>query len=280
MEFETLLKGWEFLEAPRADAAGNLYFSDVTVGGLHKLRPDGAVESFLADRTWIGGICFNDDGGIVCSGRTGLACFYEKTGELRPLLTELGAINDFCPDSRGGLVAGVIDAESVGAGKAPEPRPLIRLDSAGKVARLWEGITVPNGIGFSPDGKRLYQSESYKTVWVYDVQPDGSLANRRVFADIKDADGMAVDEQGGVWIARFDSFGVTRFAPDGSVIAHYEVPVREAQSVGFGGPDRRDLYIVTGSSFANPNNLTEKTGTIYRGRSDVSGLAWPQTRFR
>jgi sugar lactone lactonase YvrE len=83
-----------------------------------------------------------------------------------------------------------------------------------------------------------------------------------------------------VWIARFDSFGVTRFAPDGSVIAHYKVPVREAQSVGFGGADRRDLYIVTGSSFANPNNLTEKTGTIYRGRSDVPGLGLPPTRFR
>jgi xylono-1,5-lactonase len=280
MEFETLVEGWEFLEAPRADRAGNLYFSDVTVGGLHKRRPDGRIESFLPGRTWIGGIAFNDDGGIVCSGKTGLVCFYENTGEIRPLLTDFGAINDFCPDGQGGIVAGVIDADSVGAGKAPEGRPLIRLDAAGKVTRLWEGITVPNGIGFSPDGKRLYQSESYKTVWVYDVQPDGSLANRKVFADIQDADGMAVDAEGGVWIARFDSFGVTRFTPDGAVAAHYKVPVREAQSVAFGGEDRRDLYIVTGSSFANPNNLTERTGTIYRGRSNVPGLEMPATRFR
>jgi D-xylonolactonase len=279
MEFETLVEGWEFLEAPRVDNAGNLYFSDVTVGGLHKRHPEGRIESFLPGRTWIGGIAFNDDGGIVCSGKTGLVCFYEKTGEVRPLLTDFGAINDFCPDGRGGIVAGVIDAESVGAGKAPEGRPLIRLDAAGNVTRLWEGITVPNGIGFSPDGTRLYQSESYKTVWVYEVQPDGSLANRTVFADIQDADGMAVDEDGGVWIARFDSFGVTRFTPDGAVAAHYTVPVREAQSVSFGGADRRDLYIVTGSSFANPNNLTEKTGTIYRGRSDVAGLEMPVTRF-
>lgn len=280
MEFETLLSGWEFLEAPRTDAKGNLYFSDVTKGGLHKLHPDGRVENFLPGRTWIGGIAFNDDGGIVCSGKSGLICFYEKTGEIRPLFGEFGAINDFCPDGEGGVIAGVIDAESVGAGRAPEGRPLIRLSPSGQVTRLWEGITVSNGIGFSPDGKRLYQSESYRTLWVYDVASDGTLNNQRVFADIQDADGLTVDAEGGVLVARFDSFGVTRFRPDGSVDRHYEVPVREAQSVSLGGPDLRDLYVVTGSSFANPNNLTEKTGTIYRGRADVAGQPMSLTRFR
>jgi sugar lactone lactonase YvrE len=285
MEFETVLSGWEFLEAPRVDSRGNLYFSDVTIGGLHKRTPDGRIESFLPGRTWIGGIAFNDDGGIVCSGKGGLICFYERTGEIRPLLSALdgkpiGAINDFYPDGQGGVIAGVIDADNVGAGRPPEGRPLIRLDASGKVTRLWEGITVPNGIGFSPDRTRLYQSESYKTLWVYDVAPDGSLANRSVFADIQDADGLAVDAEGGVWVARFDSFGVTRFAPDGKIVAHYNVPVREAQSVSFGGPDLRDLYIVTGSSFANPNYLTEKTGTIFKGRADVAGQKMPLTAFR
>jgi xylono-1,5-lactonase len=280
MEFETLLSGWEFLEAPRVDAHGNLYFSDVTIGGLHKRLPDGRIESFLPGRTWIGGIAFNDDGGIVCSGKDGLICFYEKTGEIRLLLAELGAVNDFCPDGEGGVIAGVIDAESVAAARLPEGRPLVRLSPSGQVTRLWEGITVSNGIGLSPDRRLLYQSESYKTLWVYDVMPDGSLGNRRVFADIRDADGLTVDAQGGVLVARFDSFGVTRFNPDGTVDRHYEVPVREAQSVSLAGPDLRDLYIVTGSSFANPNNLTEKTGTIYRGRSDVPGQPTAFTRFR
>jgi D-xylonolactonase len=280
VEFETLLSGWEFLEAPRIDAAGNLYFSDVTVGGLHKLLPDRRVESFLPGRTWIGGIAFNDDGGIVCSGKDGLICFYERTGAVRPLFSALGAINDFCPDGMGGVIAGVIDAESVGAARPPEGRPLIRLSSSGEVSRLWEGITISNGIGFSPDGKRLYQSESYKTLWVYDMTADGALSNRRVFADIQDADGLTVDAEGGVLVARFDSFGVTRFRPDGSIDRHYKVPVREAQSVSLAGPDLRDLYIVTGSSFANPNNLTEKTGAIYRGRADVPGRPTVFTRFR
>jgi D-xylonolactonase len=285
MEFETLLSGWEFLEAPRADSAGNLYFSDVTIGGLHKRSPDGHIESFLPGRTWIGGMVFNDDGGIVCSGRSGLICFYEKTGEIRPLLSELdgspvGAVNDIYPDGKGGLIAGLIDSKNVGAGRPAEPRPLIRLDPSGAVTRLCEGIGVPNGIGFSPDGRRLYLSESYKALWVFDVTADGGLENRRLFADIRDADGLAVDAEGCVLVARFDSSGVTRYRPDGEVVAHYTVPVREVQSVSFGGADRRDLYIVTGSSYANPGKLTEKTGTIYRGRAEVPGLPLPVTRFR
>ena len=280
MGFETLLSGWEFLEAPRVAATGDLYFSDVTIGGLHKLKPDGRVESFLPGRTWIGGIAFNDDGGIVCSGKDGLICFYEKTGVAKPVFSALGAINDFCPDGAGGVIAGVIDAASVAAARPPEGRPLIRVSPSGQATRLWEGITVSNGIGFSPDGKRLYQSESYKTLWVYDVAVDGTLSNRRVFADIQDADGLTVDAEGGVLVARFNSFGVTRFRPDGSIDRHYKVPVREAQSVSLAGSDLRDLYIVTGSSFANPNNLTEKTGAIYRGRADVPGRPTVFTQFR
>ncbi len=285
MAFEVLLSGWEFLEAPREDDSGNLYFSDVTLGGLHRLRPDGRIDSFLPGRTWIGGIAFNDDGGIICSGKEGLVYFHEAKGITQPLPIEIdgrpaGAVNDFCPDGRGGVIAGLIDAESVGAGRAPAGRPLIRLEPSGRVTRLWEDITISNGIGFSPDRARLYQSESYRTLWVYDVTPDLTLENRRVFADIQDADGLTVDAEGGVCVARFDSFGVTRFLPDGDRDLHWEVPVREAQSVSFGGADLRDLYIVTGSSFANPNALTEKTGTIYRGRATVPGLKMAKTSFR
>ena len=284
MELETLVAGWEFLEAPCADAAGNLWFSDVTKSGLHKRLPDGRIESFLPGRTWIGGLALNADGGIVCSGKDGLIVFYERTGTVRRLLSEfegrpIGAVNDFCPMPDGGIVAGLIDAESVGAGQPPQSRPLIRLDPSGRVTKLWDGIGISNGIGFSPDGKRLYQSESYKTVWVYDVVTNGTLQNRRVFADIQDADGMAVDAEGGVWIARFNSYEVARFLPDGRRDGGVTVPVKEVQSVSFGGSDLRDLYIATGSDFGNPMNLAERTGCIFRTRSEIPGLPMPKTQF-
>ena len=284
MEFETLVSGWEFLEAPRVDEDGNLYFSDVTVGGLHKRSPNGRIESFLPGRTWIGGIAFNADGGIVCSGKGGLIHFNEKTGEIRPLLSEfegrlVGAVNDFQPDDEGGVVAGILDADALAAGAPPEGRPLIRLSPSGQSTKLWDGITVSNGIGFSLDRTKLYQCESHVALWVYDMLPDGSLANRRVFAAITDGDGLTVDSEGGIWVARFASYGVTRYLPDGSVDRHCKLPVKEAQSVSFGGPDLRDLYVATGSSFENPMNLTVKTGCIFRARSDVAGQPLPRTRF-
>lgn len=285
MTVETLLEGWEFLEAPTLDDRGDLWFSDVTLGGLHRLKPTGTVESFLPGRTWIGGIALNDDGAIICSGKEGLLYFHPETGRSRPIPIALDgladcAVNDFCPDPGGGVVAGLIDAASVAAGRAPEGRPLVRVDADGSTTQLWDGITVSNGIGLSPDGRRLYQSESYRTVWVYDLDPTGRPIDRHVFADIQDADGLAVDAEGGVWIARFDSFEVARFLPDGTRDGGCRVPVREVQSVSFGGPELQDLFIVTGSSFANPNNLTEKTGTIYRTRAAVPGLPLPRTRFR
>jgi sugar lactone lactonase YvrE len=285
MQLETLVTGWKFLEAPRVDADDNLYFTDITLGGLHKRYPDGRIESFLTDRTWIGGIAFNDDGRVVCAGRKGMILFDEKTGESRPLLDELdgqpcGAVNDMYPDGEGGIIAGLIDAKNVGAGRPAEPRPIIRLSPSGKVTRMAEGIGVPNGIGFSPDRRTLYLSESYKALWAFDVDAGLNLSNKRLFADIKDADGLSVDAEGDIWVARFDSWGVTRYRPDGSVHEHIETPVKEVQSISFGGKDLRDVYIVTGSSYADPVNLKELTGTIYRGRSDVPGQTLPPTRFR
>lgn len=284
MDFETLISGWEFLEAPKVDETGNLYFTDVTVGGLHRRSPDGRIESFLAGRTWIGGIALNQDGGVVCSGKGGLILFDVKTGASRSLLSTfngqpIGAVNDFYPDDNGGVIAGLLDADAIGAGRAPEGRPLIRLAPTGDVTTLWDGIKVSNGIGFSPDRKRLYHSESYEALWVYDVEPDGSLHNRRVFAPIKDADGLSVDSQGGIWVARFASSAVVRYWPDGRIDRHCVLPVKEVQSVTFGGPDLRDLYVVTGSSFENPNNLTVKTGCVFRARCDIAGQPVPKTRF-
>ena len=85
-------------------------------------------------------------------------------------------------------------------------------------------------------------------------------------------DGLAVDEEGNVWVADVSGSGAVRgFAPDGTEIARVEVPARMVTSVCFGGRDRRDLYIVTGDNTAHP----ERGGTIYRTRAEVPGCAVP-----
>src|SRR5258705_6046484 len=69
MKLETLASGYGLIEGPRADGAGNLYFSDVTNGGVFRRRPDGAIDTVVPKRRGVGGIALHADGGIVISGK-------------------------------------------------------------------------------------------------------------------------------------------------------------------------------------------------------------------
>ena len=133
-------------------------------------------------------------------------------------------------------------------------------------------MALTNGIGLSPDGRRLYHSDSTRNqVIVHDVAGDGSCANRRVFAAAPrgSPDGLAVDEDGCVWIAAYGGGCVTRFAPDGRLDRHLEVPAKVVTSLCFGGPERRDLYVVTADNTDDPT----LGGTVFRTRVAVPGLS-------
>ena len=86
---------------------------------------------------------------------------------------------------------------------------------------------------------------------------------------------LAIDEAGCVWIAAYGGGCATRFRPDGSVDLHVEVPARDVTSLCFGGPDRRDLYIVT----ADNSEDSARAGTIFLTRTETPGLAMPRVRI-
>src|SRR3569833_1142605 len=85
VQFEQILDGLTFLEAPRVDDRGNLWFSEVMEGGIYCLSPDGKVAGFVTDRKFIGGLALTQDGGFVFSSRPGLEYFNPATGERRSL---------------------------------------------------------------------------------------------------------------------------------------------------------------------------------------------------
>src|SRR5580658_2766909 len=87
MEFETLASGFGLLEAPRVDDQGRMYFSDVPNGGVYRRSPDGKVETVIPKRKGVGGMIFNQSGGLVLTGR-GLIHFDDKTGKSRDLFVE------------------------------------------------------------------------------------------------------------------------------------------------------------------------------------------------
>lgn len=285
MRFEQILDGFEFLEAPRVADDGSLYFSEVTLGGVCRLSPDGQVERFVTDCKWIGGLALTEEGGFVFSGGEGLAYFNPATGERRMLDLSydgepLGAFNDIQPDDQGSLYGGTTDFARVQAGGKSSICSLYRIDPPNLVTRLRHGVVISNGIGFSPDRKHLYHNETLDGPYVYDLLPDRALADRRRLAPFSGADGLAVDSEGGIWVAGYASAEIVRFLPDGTVDRRIDFSGRfedcHVTSLAFGGPDLCDLYVVTAGDY---RKRTRNTGRVFKARSDVAGQKTPKVRF-
>ena len=179
-DFTSLATGYQFVEAPRVEDDGTLWFSDLTGTGYYRQRPGQPVETVLADRQWIGGAVMTEDGAIICGGRGGMAWIYAATGETTPLLSEIGgeaiiAINDMEADRHGGIYGGTIDFISImELGVAPQLGKLFYLSPDGTLRILRDDVFVSNGIGFSPDGRHMYHSEKSVGIWRYPLDPNGS----------------------------------------------------------------------------------------------------------
>ena len=280
MEFEKLASGYGLLEAPRVDDRDRLYFSDIPNGGVYRRNPGGNVETLIPKRRGVGGMIFNASGGLVLTGR-GLIHWDEKTGKSRDLFAQWEgkpvSMNDLTSDDHGSVYTGTINFDPLSNAK-PIPGSLFRIDPPGRAVKLWDGIEVSNGLGFSPDRKHLYHSDSPTgAVWVYDVTHERGVKDRRIFAKMPEGmpDGLAVDAQGGVWVAVVRAGEVVHFSKEGTVKKRVKFPATMVTSLVFGGRDMMDLYVVTADNTDDPN----LKGTIFRARADVPGLAVPKANF-
>lgn len=275
--------GYGLVEGPVWDSAHGLYFSDVINGGVYLLDRAGAISLAVPKRRGIGGMALHDSGGLIVGGRdiahVSLADGGTKT--LLPLDAIPGAtgFNDLTTDSVGRIYVGSL-AFKVFGGEPPKPGHLHVIDVDGSMRTVSDGILLTNGLGFSPDGKRLYHSDARAgIVRVYDVAADGGVGPWRQFASMGDGgvpDGLKVASDGSVWVADAHGGRVAVFGADGAHRRDLEVPLPMVTSVCFGGDDLRDLYIVTGSR----GGPSENCGSIFRTRVDAAGLALPPARTR
>ena len=121
IRFETLAYGYGLIEGPRVDGAGNLYFSDVTNGGVFRRRPDGSIDTVVPKRRGVGGIALHADGGIVISGRN--IC------HVRDGVTRVLFVDDGVPDS-------MICSPMRTAGSTPDRSARIRSATADRARRV------------------------------------------------------------------------------------------------------------------------------------------------
>ena len=275
--------GYGLIEGPVWDPARGLFFSDVIGGGVHLLDRAGAVSLVVPKRRGIGGMALHEAGGLVVGGRD-IACVSLADGTTHQLLS-LDAIpgatgfNDLTTDQAGRIYVGSL-AFRVFGGEAPRPGHLHVIDLDGTMRTLSDGVLLTNGLGFSPDGKRLYHCDARAAlVRVHDVRDDGSVAPWRQFVSLGEGsvpDGLKVAADGSVWVADAHGSRVAVFNADGTHRCDIAVPLPMVTSLCFAGDDLRDLYIVTGSR----GGPSDACGSIFRMRVDVPGLAQPPSRAR
>lgn len=188
--------------------------------------------------------------------------------------------NDGKVDRKGRLWAGTMDDQCVQPSGS-----LYRLDPDGHVRRMATGFICSNGLGWSPDNKTFYFTDSMvRTIWAYDFDAEaGELGERRVFARLADddgvPDGLTVDSEGFVWSAIWGGCRLIRFAPEGAIDCKVRIPVQQPSSCMFGGPDLKTLYVTSACLGLNGPMLQEGplAGALFALRCDVPGL--PETPF-
>jgi sugar lactone lactonase YvrE len=249
-----LVTGLQLPEALRSDGEG-LYFSDAAAGGVYRWTEQG-VAMVIPKRRGVGGLALHADGGVVVTGRT---LIHVGEGQTRELFAPEGVLglNDLTTDAEGRVLVGTLRMNW----RAPEgglPGEIWRIDSEGKQL-LVEGIQYPNGMAFSPNGGTLYVSD-FVGGCVHAVEVETWA--RRVFAtlDNGNADGLAVDASGRVWVATGDADSFDIFSPEGEMVDRITSPERFALTLCFGVRDPHDLYLAAG-------------GSIFRTRSEIPGLA-------
>lgn len=170
-------------------------------------------------------------------------------------------------------------------------RPLASLHclSAGRLTRRAEGITVSNGLAWSPNGRTMYWADTpAHTIYAFDFEPhSGEISGRRVFASFPGKgtggsldgyggrpDGAAVDVEGHYWVAMFEGQRLLRLSPEGVVVREVELPVRCATMPCFGGPDLKTLYITTARENRPAAELMMQplAGCVLALEVDVPGL--------
>jgi sugar lactone lactonase YvrE len=258
-------------EGPCWDGAtGALYWVDIPADRVHRLDGDGAHRSWDVGQT-AAAVVLRSSGGLVLAARDGFLTLDPVTGTVASLVTlglpEDCRLNDGACDQAGRFFAG-----SMADDEAPGRGTLYCLDPDHSVAEVIPQVTISNGIGWSPDGGRMYYVDSAtRRVDVMDYDPaTGAIADRRLLAaiDAGDAmpDGLAVDTEGCVWVALWDGGAVLRFGPDGRLRHSLELPVPRVTSCAFGGPDLETLYITTA---AGPGC---SGGDLFSAVAGVAGL--------
>jgi L-arabinonolactonase len=280
-EVERVLRlGHEIGEGPLwSPEEGMLYWVDIPAATCHRWKPgEKRYESFVLPEP-IGCLGFRQEGGFIVALKNGLHFWSPETQKLEFLVDPeadkpWARFNDGAVDRAGRFWTGTMDDN--GNSK------LYRYDPDGSLHVMETGITCSNGIGFSPDNRTFYYSDSQVyTVYAYDFKLEsGEIGNRRIFRKFEngDPDGITVDSEGFIWVAVWGGWDVERYDPDGTLVKRIEMPVQYPTCPIFGGEDLNELYVTSAKYLLNQSGRQSQpmAGDLFCVRTDVKGLPEPK----
>jgi sugar lactone lactonase YvrE len=262
-------------EGPVWDAAaGTLHWVDMLAGDLLSLAGDGGVRRRSLAAEVLAAVRPRVGGGLVLGVERGFALLddgAECPRTLPPLWTDRGIrMNEGGCDARGRFFCGSM-AYDQGEGRGA----LYRLDPDGTATVVLRGVTVSNGLVWTPDGGRAYYVDSAtQRVDAFTVDAGGELTDRRphvvVPAEVGIPDGVALDADGGLWVAMNGGGAVHRYDRDGAMDAVVDVPVPGVTACAFGGPDLDRLFVTT-SRQGVPAGEQPQAGSLFSCVPGVRG---------
>jgi D-xylonolactonase len=256
-----------------------LYWIDIAEGRLFRYDPATGDHERCYDGRTIGGFTLQADGSLLLFMDRGTVAVWED-GIVETVGAELpderdSRFNDVVADPEGRVFAGTMPTHD------PHRRRYPRDPHRG-IPAVDDSNDHPNGMGFTPDREAMYLAVSdERRVYRYDYDREtGTLSDRKTFLATEGEDvpdGLTVDEEGFVWLARWNGHAVVRYAPDGTEVGRIETTVTRPSSIAFGGDDYADLY-VTSARGVDEEPESDLAGALFRTSPGVSGR--PEFRSR
>jgi sugar lactone lactonase YvrE len=257
-----------------------LYWVDIVAGDLY--RSDLALNNFTKTHfnTTIGAFGFRSDGGFILATGQGFSLWdnqQEKPHILWNPLPTRGDVrmNDGKVDPAGRFWAGSMDFNK-------QEGQLYRLDPDGRQHTLLHNIGISNGLGWSPDCKTMYYTDSFRsTIYAFDYDlASGAIHNQRPFVQLPDdsqeivPDGLCVDIEGCIWSAQWNGGQVVRYDPQGRPILIVKVPTQHTTSCCFGDKDNSKLFITSARGELTPEQAAAQplAGGVFSFQTQTQGL--------
>jgi sugar lactone lactonase YvrE len=277
---ETLLCGLAFGEGPRWHE-GRLWFSDMHDHRVLAVDMKGDTETIVEVPRQPSGLGWLPDGRLLVVSMVDRRLLRLDPGGLTEV-ADLSAYatwhcNDMVVDSMGRAYIGNFGWDIYGSDRTPVTTCVVLVEPGGNARVVTDDLYFPNGTVITPDGATLILGESFAArLTAFDVAADGSLSNRRLWAQLEGAvpDGICLDAEGAIWVASPVSAEALRVRQGGEVTHRVRVET-QAFACMIGGPQRRHLFICTAADSHPEKCRQQRSGRIEVVEVEVPGAGLP-----